>query len=110
MAHPQANGQMEVTNRTMFEGIKKRLEGSTGKCVEELDTVLWPYRTSSRMATSETPFTLVYGGEVVIPTEIIIDSFRIEAYQEKANAISRREELDLVRLKERSCPGESGEV
>lgn len=30
VTHPQANGQVEVINRTMSEGIKKRLEGSKG--------------------------------------------------------------------------------
>lgn len=41
VAHPQANGQVEVTNRILSEGIKKRIEGSKGKWVEELNTVLW---------------------------------------------------------------------
>ncbi|XP_057784883.1 uncharacterized protein LOC131002399 [Salvia miltiorrhiza] len=46
VAHPQANGQVELANRTICEGIKKRLTQSRGKWVEELDTVLWAYRTS----------------------------------------------------------------
>lgn len=61
--HPQANGQVEVTNRTMFELIKKILEGSKGRWVEELNKVLWAYMTSSHTATRETPFSLVYGGK-----------------------------------------------
>lgn len=54
IAHPQANGQVEVTNWTLSEGIKKRLEHNKGKWVEELDTILWAYRTSSHMAIGET--------------------------------------------------------
>ncbi|XP_057803736.1 uncharacterized protein LOC131019072 [Salvia miltiorrhiza] len=38
VAHPQANGQVELANRTICEGIKKRLTQSKGKWVEELDT------------------------------------------------------------------------
>ncbi|XP_057808690.1 uncharacterized protein LOC131023162 [Salvia miltiorrhiza] len=40
LAHPQANGQVELANRTICEGIKKWLNQSRGKWVEELDTVL----------------------------------------------------------------------
>lgn len=83
----------------MSEGIKKRLERSKGRWVEELDTVLWAYRTSSRTTTGETPFSLVYDGEAVIPTEIIFDIVRIETYQEEVNVIAWREELDSVELR-----------
>ena len=30
VSHPQSNGQVEVTNRTIVEGIKKKLEGAQG--------------------------------------------------------------------------------
>lgn len=64
----------------MSKRIKKRLEGSKGIWVEELDIVLWAYWTSSCTATGETPFSLVYGTEAVIAVEIIFDSLRIETY------------------------------
>lgn len=99
VAYPQANAQVEVTNRTISEGIKKRLNGSKGRWVEELDTVLWSYRTSPREATRETPFSLVYGGKAVIPAEIIVDLPRVERYDEQTNEETRRKELDLVEIR-----------
>lgn len=48
--------------------LKKWLEGTIGKWVEELLDVLWAYRTTSRRPTRVTPFSLTYGMEVVIPT------------------------------------------
>ncbi|XP_012846871.1 PREDICTED: uncharacterized protein LOC105966839 [Erythranthe guttata] len=39
-SHPQANGQVEVTNRIIVSGIKKRLEEAKGAWTEEL-AVLW---------------------------------------------------------------------
>lgn len=40
-AHPQANGQVEVTNRTLLSIIRKRLKSSKGLWPEELPSVLW---------------------------------------------------------------------
>uniref|UniRef100_A0A2N9F0N5 Integrase catalytic domain-containing protein n=1 Tax=Fagus sylvatica TaxID=28930 RepID=A0A2N9F0N5_FAGSY len=65
--HPQANGQVEVTNRTLLKQIKTRLEGAKGLWVEELPSILWAYRTTVRVPTGETPFKLTFGTEAVIP-------------------------------------------
>ncbi|XP_057770724.1 uncharacterized protein LOC130990511 [Salvia miltiorrhiza] len=96
VAHPQANGQVELANRTICDGIKKRLNQSRGKWVEELDTVLWAYRTSPKTTTGEAPFTLVYGSNAVIPAEARLESYRITTYNTEHNAELRRAELDLV--------------
>ena len=50
--------------------LKKRLEGSKGRRVEELPNVLWAYQTTPRRSTEETPFSLTYRTEAIIPTEI----------------------------------------
>ena len=39
-AHPQANGQVEVTNRSLLKIIKNQLEGVKGVWPEELPNVL----------------------------------------------------------------------
>ena len=59
-AHPQANGQVEVTNRSLLKIIKTRLEGAKGIWLEELPSVLWAYRTIARTPTGETLFRLAY--------------------------------------------------
>ena len=73
--HPQANGQIEVTNCTLLKLIKARLEGAKGAWPEELPGMLWAYRT-----TRETPFKLVFGTEVVIPAEVGVSSLRRAHY------------------------------
>ncbi|XP_059627692.1 uncharacterized protein LOC132270533 [Cornus florida] len=40
VSHPQANGQAEITNRTIFACIKKKLENEKGKWLDELPNVL----------------------------------------------------------------------
>ncbi|XP_057808674.1 uncharacterized protein LOC131023143 [Salvia miltiorrhiza] len=98
VAHPQANGQEELANRTICEGIKKRLERSRGRWVEELDTVLWALRTSPKTAIGEAPFTLVYGSNAVVPAEVRLESHRVTTYDTAQNEELRRLDLDLIEL------------
>ena len=41
--YPQSNGQAKATNKAIVNGLKRRLEGSKGRWVEELPNVLWVY-------------------------------------------------------------------
>jgi transposase InsO family protein len=94
--HPQANGQVENANRTVLDGLKKRLEGAAGNWVDVLPSVLWAYRTTHRTATGETPFSLTYGTEAVVPVEIGEPSLRVEQYDDKTNDARLRTNLDLL--------------
>ena len=66
-AYPQENGQAKVVNKVIVNGLKKRLDDAKGKWVEELPHVLWTYRTTPRRSTGETPFSITYRAEAVIP-------------------------------------------
>uniref|UniRef100_A0A2N9I6A6 Integrase catalytic domain-containing protein n=1 Tax=Fagus sylvatica TaxID=28930 RepID=A0A2N9I6A6_FAGSY len=94
--HPQANGQVEVTNRSLLKMIKTRLEGAKGLWPEELPNVLWAYRTTARTPTGETPFRLTYGTEAVIPVEVGLTTWRTNNYDEESNDAQLRSNLDLV--------------
>ena len=76
-AHPQSNGQAEVTIRTLKAALKTKLEDLKGKWVEYLPEVLWAYRTTRKSATQETPFALAFGNEAVAPVEVGLKSPRI---------------------------------
>ena len=67
LAHPQSNGQAEVTIRTLKAAWKTKLEDLKGKWVEFLPEVLWAYRTTQKSATQETPFALAFGTEAEAP-------------------------------------------
>ncbi|XP_073049605.1 uncharacterized protein [Primulina eburnea] len=95
VAYPQANGQTEVTNRTIVQALRARLYGVGKDWVEELPSVLWAYRATPRTATGETPFSLVYGSEAVLPAEIGQTSTRVHTYPED-NDNARASELDLI--------------
>ncbi|GFZ00544.1 hypothetical protein Acr_14g0001790 [Actinidia rufa] len=77
--HPQANGQVEVTNRTILRNLK-----------------------ASRIPTGETPYSLVFGTESVIPVEIGMPSFRTLNFNEKGNEGELRINLDLLDEKRES--------
>ncbi|XP_077232023.1 uncharacterized protein LOC143865804 [Tasmannia lanceolata] len=87
VAHPQTNGQTEVTNRILLQGIKKRLDEKAGRWANELYHVLWAYRTTPRTATGESPFNLSFETEAVIPVDVGVPSPRIINFNEQINGV-----------------------
>ncbi|XP_075655165.1 uncharacterized protein LOC142625380 [Castanea sativa] len=84
-AYPQGNGQAEATNKVILAGLKKRLDDAKGRWVEELPHVLWTYCTTPRRSTSETPFSMTYGMEAVIPLESGFLTLKSEQYSVQGN-------------------------
>nr|GEX89700.1 reverse transcriptase domain-containing protein [Tanacetum cinerariifolium] len=97
--HPQSNGLVERANRSLGEGIKSRLGEGNKNWVEELLHVLWAYRTMIKSSHDDTPFSLTYGTEAVIPTEIRMPTYRTAT----VDVVNNDEELrlNLVLLEER---------
>ena len=58
--------------------------------------VLWPLRTTPNRATGQTPFSLVYGAEAVIPTELIYMSPRVLAYDEEVQDQLQHDDVVLL--------------
>ncbi|XP_028125251.1 uncharacterized protein LOC114322185 [Camellia sinensis] len=94
--YPQSNGQAEASNKTIINGVKKRLEHAKGKWVEELPHVLWAYRTTARRSTGETPYSLTYGMEAVIPVEVVLPSLRFELFENTSNEEAIAQTLDMA--------------
>ncbi|GKU93117.1 hypothetical protein SLEP1_g6745 [Rubroshorea leprosula] len=49
--HLESNGMVESVNKCILEGIRPRLEQHKAKWADELNNILWAYRTTSRTAT-----------------------------------------------------------
>ena len=79
-----------------MNGLKKRLKGAKGRWAEELPNVLWAYQTTPRRSTGETLFSLTYGAEVVIPTEINLCSAWVSRFSPAKNAELMVRQLDLL--------------
>ena len=97
--HPRSKEQVEVTIRTLKAALKTKLENLKGKWVEYLPEVLWAYKTTSKFATRETPFTLAFGTEAVAPVEVGLESPRVEFANAEHNEESLRLNLDLLKKK-----------
>jgi transposase InsO family protein len=102
-AHPQANGQVKHTNGLLLQGMKtmifQDLEANGKNWHKELPSVLWALRTNINRATKDTPFSLVYGAEVVLPLKIYLESARVAHFNSEDQAKAR--ELDANLLEER---------
>ena len=83
--HPQANGQVEVTNLSFLKIIKTRLKAAKGIWLEELPSILWAYRTTARTPIGETSFRLAYRSEAVILTEVGLTSYKVGNHDESRN-------------------------
>ncbi|GJS37779.1 reverse transcriptase domain-containing protein [Tanacetum coccineum] len=71
-----SNGLVERANRSLGEGIKVRLGEGNKNWLEELPHVLWAHRTMIKSSNDDTPFSLTYRTEAVIPAEIGMPTYR----------------------------------
>ncbi|GJR60517.1 reverse transcriptase domain-containing protein [Tanacetum coccineum] len=94
--HPQANGLVERANRSLGEGIKARLDERSKDWIEELPHVLWAHRTMIKSSNGETPFSLTYGMEAVIPAKIGMPTLRIVEIDPATNNEALEINLDLI--------------
>ncbi|GJX24960.1 reverse transcriptase domain-containing protein [Tanacetum coccineum] len=90
---------MERANRSLGEGIKSRMGEGNKNWIEELPHVLWAHRTMIKSSHGDTPFSLTYLTEAVIPAEIGMPKYRIAVVDAVHNDEELRLNLDL--LKER---------
>jgi transposase InsO family protein len=102
VSHPQSNDQVERSNDMILQGLKPRifarLKPYAGKWIKELPSVLWALRTTPSHAMGHTWFSLVYGFEAMLPTEVEHKSFSVQHFNEEQSNDSRVD--DLTRLEE----------
>lgn len=64
--HPQANGQVEVTNRALENILTKVVHSNKKDWAERLVEAIWAYNTTWKTTTRFTPYELVYGNKVLL--------------------------------------------
>ena len=66
---PQTNGAVEAANKTVKKILAKMVK-TYKDWASQLPYAIMGYNTTVRSATSQTPNSLVYGGEAVQPVEM----------------------------------------
>jgi len=94
--HPQTNEQAKAANKVILVELRKRLDNAKDRWPEELVEVLWAYKCTPQSATNESPFSLVYGADAMIPVEIGEPSLRRELYDLVQNHQNMITHLDLL--------------
>ena len=74
--HPQMNGTVEAANK-MIKKILVKMIDTYNDWHKFFSFASCAYRTSIRTSTSATPYSLVYGMEAVLPTEVKFPSLKI---------------------------------
>ncbi|GJS68703.1 reverse transcriptase domain-containing protein [Tanacetum coccineum] len=87
----KTNGLVERANHSLGEGIKARLEARSKNWMEELPHVLWAHHTMIKSSNGDTPFSLTYETEVVIPAEIVMPTIRTA----KVDLVQNNEALEI---------------
>ena len=73
---PQANGAVEVANKNV-KNILVKMIVTYKDWTKNLSFSLWAYRTSIRMSTRATPYSLVCGSGTMLPIEVEIQSLMV---------------------------------
>ncbi|XP_064966989.1 uncharacterized protein LOC135613905 [Musa acuminata AAA Group] len=96
VAHPQTNGQTEVMNLAILEGLKRRISSAHGAWVDELPSVLWAMRTTPKTASGEPPFSLAFRTKAVLPPGMVFLTLCTSNYQQEGSEEGLRANLYLL--------------
>jgi len=80
----------------VVRGLKRRLDKAKGTWAEEVPRIVWAYHTTPQSTTRETPFSLVYGSDTMIPVEIQENSPRFQNFVVEESNEERKVNLDLL--------------
>eukprot|EP00253_Pinus_taeda_P009085 PITA_09085 len=81
--YPQGNGLAESTNKNLIKIIKRTIEQNHKTWHKSLIFVLWADRITHKASIGSSPFKLVYGKEVVLPTNLILPSLALVQFIEE---------------------------
>ncbi|GJR27103.1 reverse transcriptase domain-containing protein [Tanacetum coccineum] len=97
--HPTMNERLIISNKSLREAIKARLGKDNKNWLEEISHVLWAHRTMVKSSNGDTPFSLTYGTEAVIPAEIGKPTFRTAEVNVAENDEALEINLELLEEK-----------
>ncbi|XP_074297421.1 uncharacterized protein LOC141628144 [Silene latifolia] len=94
--YPKDNGQADSSNKVVISYLKKKLKRRKDRWAEELPLVLWADRITPKTSTCQTPYSLVYGCEAVIPAKIHVPTTRCSLNTVEENQPLMQDSLTLA--------------
>jgi hypothetical protein len=89
--YPQGNGLAESSNKSLIRIIKKLLTENKRSWDSKLKFSLWADRISTKKSIGTSPFQMVYGTNVVFPTQLGLPVLKfMQEELEEPNDIQRR--------------------
>ena len=76
--------------------LKKNLMKKQGGWAEELPLVLWADRRTPKTSTGQTPYSLVYGCEAVIPVETSVPTAKYNFNTHENNSAELASTIDTI--------------
>ena len=102
--HPQANGQVESTNKFIEAILTKMVRSHRRDWADRIPEALWAYRTTWRNTTGFSPYDLVYGKSVIFLIEFEIKTLKtatevnLDVSEAQKRRLNQLNELDENRL------------
>ena len=102
--HPQANGQVESTNKVIEAILTKTVKSHHRDWADRIPEALWAYHTTWRNTTGFSPYDLVYGKSAIFPIEFEIKTLKmatevnLDVTESQKIRLNQLNELDENRL------------
>eukprot|EP00253_Pinus_taeda_P032005 PITA_32005 len=99
--YPQDNGLDESTNKNLIRITKRTVDQNHKNWHKSLIYALWVDRITQKASIDTSPFNLVYGKEVVLPTHLEIPSLSLVQYIDEVPTSSLQlRQMEIIKLEE----------
>lgn len=97
--YPQGNGLVESTNKNLIRIIKRTIGQNHRNWHKALTFSLWEDGITQKASIGSSPFALVYGKEVVLPTNIAIPSLSLVKFiDENYSSSLQSKQFQILKL------------
>ena len=95
--HPESDGLIERFNRTLLDMLALFIEDNQSNWDRLLPYVMLAYRSSVHASTLFTPYRVLFGQEIVLPVDVMLNIDNRESFTSVSEYVSRlRETLSTV--------------